>query len=317
VAGRDDEKGFGVASAKIKKVARLSSRLLEIMEAHARTYPSDAGLSDVIASALEFLESVSEHYGFSSFTDLRPQAMGGTPAESFLNLLRMIHGWMGFVFHSTAYKTRALLVDYVEGLSDTQYVRVVLAARSLVEHAAALNASYSDLRREAAHLDASSLGTEAEVIGSTASLIAIVLWYAQASRFNWVAYVRGDAEAFLTEFDKVDKSIEQTNILTLVQKLPQVEKRAAEFSYKMLCDFVHPNAASHMLTADKVVRLPDGRMRYELAYKPKSEEAYSVVLHVTSIPVRHALLLLVDQLKGIRQIRENMEIWIRRCEMSG
>jgi hypothetical protein len=57
--------------------------------------------------------------------------------------------------------------------------------------------------------------------------------------------VRGDMDEFFTAWDKVDERVKATQILTLIDKLPGEEKRAARFFYEMLCDYVHPNVGGH------------------------------------------------------------------------
>jgi hypothetical protein len=68
--------------------------------------------------------------------------------------------------------------------------------------------------------------------------------FAQVTRFNWSAMVRGDMEEFFTAWDNVQERVKATQILSLIDKMPGEEKRAARFFYEMLCDYVHPNVGA-------------------------------------------------------------------------
>jgi len=51
--------------------------------------------------------------------------------------------------------------------------------------------------------------------------------FAQVTRFNWSAMVRGDMDEFFTEWDTVEERVKAPQILTLIDKLPGEEKRSA------------------------------------------------------------------------------------------
>jgi len=81
-------------------------------------------------------------------------------------------------------------------------------------------------------------------------------------------------------------------------KLPQ-EEQGARFFYEMLCDYVHPNVASHTLVVNEVQVLNDDRISYSLAYVPDSDELLMVVLHAVSIPIKSSLTLVCNQLRSL------------------
>ena len=83
--------------------------------------------------------------------------------------------------------------------------------------------------------------------------------FAQVTRFNWGAMVRGDMDEFFTAWDSVDERVKATQILTLIDKLPSEEKRAARFFYEMLCDYVHRMSAHTRLSSARRNLCPRGK----------------------------------------------------------
>lgn len=120
-------------------------------------------------------------------------------------------------------------------------------------------------------------------------------------------------EAFYTSFSEVEEQVKATSILTLIDRLPQVEK-GARFFYEMLCDFVHPNAGSQFLQIDEISGIPGPEATYSLALRPKSEEALGVVLHIVSVPVRHSFLMIKDQLQYLFDLHERFDGLVRGYE---
>ena len=103
-------------------------------------------------------------------------------------------------------------------------------------------------------------------------------------------------------------------ILSLIDKLPGEEKRAARFFYEMLCDYVHPNVGAHTLVVDTAEPLGDGRMRWHLKREPGSDEAVSVLIHAVAIPVRHAIRILAHDVARLQQAQGYFGEWQRHCE---
>lgn len=284
------------------EVPRLNDRVRSRAEKGERDHPGDAGFIEILEDTLTYLETVPERFSFTyRHHESPPQE---ATADEFLYLV--LHGircWLGFVFYSTAYKVRHLVNDIATGLNEGDYIRCCMAARSLVEHSAVLNETYTEV---AAHTEIFSepLGTLDADFQALTEVLQISLKYAQATRFNWMAGLRGDLDTFYTSPDAESPA---THIMTLVGKLPQQEKGSALWFYKMLCDFVHPNGASHMLCADAVDHIDDDTFSYVFEYQPLSDEALGVVLHLISIPVRHSLGLIHVQLAALQGIHRVIE----------
>ena len=286
-------------------MSSLTGRIRRAALAGEHKYPGDAGFVQELDASSTFLKKMPERYSFT-YSHLERPPQGATPGEMQHLVLHAIRCWLGLLIYSTAWKTRHLVAGVTVGLSEADYFRVMSAARSLVEHSAVLHNTFDRLQppfrtlRGQTSTRASLTKADAEAL---LQIWTICLSWAQATKFNWRAGLRGD-DAFYSDPDAENTA---TNVLTLLDKLPQEEKRSARWYYSMLCDFVHPNMASHMLCADHVVRLEGETLSYDLAFRPRSEEALDVVLHVISIPIRQSLGLLRSELQALSEWHKPLE----------
>lgn len=293
---------------------RLNNQIIEVARKNATIYPNDAEFIETLKETLDFLESLPTQFNFAFHKQLKPEKMGSEQPEVFLNLLKNFYGWLGFFVYSHAYKVRHLVSDIVDGLNAHNYVRVTIGSRSVMEHSATLNYYYTKLVPNLRSLDSMDpIKNFPNYIVTIVETIKLLLQYAQSTRFNWTSYIRGDLDNFFTSWDKVEERVRQLNILTLIDKLPQEEK-GARFFYEMLCDYVHPNIASHTLIIDEVTQHGDERFSYLLRYAPNSDELLTVVLHAISIPIKSSLSLFLNQLQSLLQTLESLRGWIAKCE---
>ncbi|WP_437644272.1 hypothetical protein [Sorangium sp. So ce362] len=282
---------------------QLEPKIREIIDRVEHRYPGDAGLLAAIDLVAGTLDELPREFAFDADPDLRLATLEANRVsknEALLLVAQNLHGWLGFAVYATVFKTSELVDDVISGLNDARPLRVVTAARSLMEHAAVLNSFYRDVAQS---LDLLGSSAFRDVVRGLVEGYGIALRFAQSTRFNWAAGIAGDLDRFYDHSGSVDGGSKATNVLTLIDKLPQTVKGGTAFFYGMLCDFVHPNGASHMLTARIVMPLPGGRMRYELARPNNSDEAYEMVVHVIAIPVRESLLLLTGQLLDLEHRR--------------
>ena len=259
----------------------------------------EAGFLAALGSARAFCERQPARGSFVTRADVTARALGPDgrlPPEEAAALLRDVHGWLGILAHGLVHRTHALLDDVESGLNERRFFRALGAARALVEHGAVLNYRHAELAADVALLArAAPEGARvAALVRAHATLVALV----GQTRFGWEAGVaRGDLATFysLAPPKKSAKGAEAVSVLTLIGKLPGVEPQAAKWYYGMLCDFVHPNGPSLLLHEEEVRPLPDGRVSHTVAFRPQSPEALERVLHLLAIPVKYALLGLVDQ----------------------
>jgi hypothetical protein len=294
-------------------ITDFSDRILRLVSDHESHFPGTAGFVSAIADARTFAQSVPPSFLFTFYLKANPQAMGSDPAVVFPRLLEQTEGWLGFIVHSVAYRLGQFLDDLITGMNAARPYRSVGAARSLMELSAFVHHHTKKLVSASTTLAQAPEDFPAIIKGIIATLGA-ASHFAQVTRFNWGAMVRGDMDEFFTAWDKVDERVKATQILTLIDKLPGEEKRAARFFYEMLCDYVHPNVGAHTLVVSKAELLPEGQMRWELSREPDSDEALSVLVHAVAIPVRASIRTLLPDLEQLQCLQHYFGEWKRRCE---
>ncbi len=295
-------------------ISEFSDRTDQLLSTHEVTFPQDAGFSAAIAEARKVVESVPAAFSFAFFLNPTPAAMGSDPAVVFPRLLAETEGWLGFIVHSTAFRLAQLLDDVVTGLNQGRPYRVAGAARCLLELAAFVHQSRKLVMEAASAVLPKPPADFSAAVAGVASTLKVASRFAQVTRFNWAAMVRGDAEEFYTAWDKVEERLKATQILTLIDKLPGESKRAARFFYEMLCDFVHQNVGSHILLVSSAEAVSEGRMRWTVSREPTSDEALLLLLHVIAIPVRDSIWRLIHDMQGLQQVYGYFCEWRQHCE---
>lgn len=295
-------------------ISQFSARTQTIISEHERVLPGTAGFLSAIDDARQFCSSLSSEFTFDFHLVPNPKSMGGNVSIVFPRLLAETEGWLGCITHSTAFRLEHYLDDIVTGLNESRPYRVVNAARSLLELAAFTAENANLVTSHAKELFSQSTTEFTHVLFAILSILRAAARFAQVTRFNWDALVRGDMEELFTNWQKVDEGVKAPQILTLIDKLPSEQKRGMRFYYDMLCDFVHPNRGAHNLVIDKAKLISNNKMCWRLNLNPSSEEATSVLFHIIAIPVRQSVRLLINDLTRLQGVRTAFIDWGRRIE---
>lgn len=295
-------------------IAEFSPRALRLVLDHEAAFPGTAGFVEAIAEARKLVSSVPAELSFTFYLKPNPQTMGSDPALVFPRLLGETEGWLECIVHSVVYRLGQFLDDVITGINDARPYRAVGAARSLVELSAFVHHNAKILVAASKETSAGGTGDYRAAVKNVLLTLKTAVHFAQVTRFNWSAMARGDMDEFFTAWNKVDERVEAKQILSLIDKLPGEEKRAARFFYDMLCDYVHPNVGAHTLVVDTAEPLGDGRMRWHLNREPGSEEAVSVLIHAVAIPVRDAIRMLAQDVVRLQQAQGYFGEWKRQCE---
>ena len=216
-----------------------------------------------------------------------------------------------------AFRLGQFLDDLVTGLNSARPYRVVGTARYLLELAAFVHHSTNIVLAEVNTVFPRPPEDVPTAIKGVVGTLNEAKRFAQSTRFNWSALSRGRADEFYSGWNRVEEQAKAPQILTLIDKLPGDEKQAARFYYDLLCDFVHPNAGSHMLLMlliDGTGQAGEGKMHWELASEPSSDEALLVLVHVVAIPVRSSAYLLQDDIRNLQRAKEYISQWSRHCK---
>ena len=292
----------------------FSEQVREVAAENERLHPRDEGFLDQLKQASERLDQFDDERELVLHKQLSPDKLGDDRNEVFLNLLRNQRGWLDFFIHTHVYKVKQLVRRLEEDLNANKYLTAASASRAIVEHTASLN-YYLEKHISPLFEKLQNIDPEANFpafVQNTVELIRGLMKYAKATRFNWKSLVEGNLEKFYESWDEVDESIEQVNILTMVDKLPQ-DERGARFFYEMLSDFLHPNVGSHLLFVDDVSHSED-TVKYTLRSEPRNDELLLAFLHVVSIPVKTSLPLFVDLVGGLSDNLRELENTLDRME---
>lgn len=265
----------------------------ELVKAYESANLHDAGLVYALDLAEESLRRLPESFSFA-YRDSE-----GLPADADGEKLMFIvfHNlwcWLGFLLHSTSYRARWLINDVWGGLDEREFLRTCFAARGLLELSAVLNDAHRKLVPVLSFLSGWPSGELTPAL--TARLVEahlICIEHAKVTRFNWEAGLKGDIETLVSSPDAERPA---TNVLTLLERLPQEPAGIVAWHYKLLCDFVHPNMASQLLPSEGGSWLDEETVTLELRYRPRSVQALEYVLNAVAFPVRVALTSLTEQL---------------------
>ena len=296
-------------------ISEFSERAQQFIRAHEAAYPETEGFAAAVDDARKVIKSTPPDFAFTFYLDPNPRTMGGDSAIVFPRLLAETEGWLGFIVHSVAYRLGQFLDDLSTGINDARPYRAVGAARSLVELSAFVYHHTKIILKEANELSLEPSDSFPAAVKGIVMTLTAARHFAQVTRFNWSAMVRGDADEFFSAWDDVEERVKATQILTLIDKLPGEEKRAARFFYEMLCDYVHPNVGAHTLVVNRTEPLDNGQMTWALSREPNSDEAFSILIHAVAIPVRHAVRFLLQDLEQLRGLPLCFGQWRQRREI--
>lgn len=142
-------------------------------------------------------------------------------------------------------KLRELLTSAEVALLGGDLFVSALLLRAVMEQTASLYA-FSELLRT--HLDGLQFAElESEVL-TNQPLEQGLIQFSHGSRFNWSAFLAGDADAWAAAPEAVRDEHKQTNVLTLIDKVAKNPRYDAfRAVYALLCEYVHPNLGGHLL----------------------------------------------------------------------
>ncbi len=286
---------------------RLNKNVIIMAKEMGKLYPNDAGFVEAVNSALDFLESLPKTFEFRFNLQATPEKLGTEPPEVIENLARNVCAWQGYFIYSNAYKTHQILSAMVESLNSSKYVPAVTLARSLMEHAATIYdqgkqifSKFKDISNE---INQNKGGVSKRTIILMVETIRLCRKFGRLTRFNWRDYMKGDLESFYENWSRVEPEYLQTNVSTLIKKLPQEEKGAV-FFYNMLSDFAHPNLGSQLLVIDETYKFVENEAMYILSREPESADSLGIVIHFIASPTKHSLDVITKWIKSLKEVHE-------------
>jgi hypothetical protein len=142
-------------------------------------------------------------------------------------------------------KQKELLTSAEEALANGKLFVAALLLRALLEQTASLYAFGELLRTHLDGLQFTNLENEGII---NKQLEDGLIQFSHGSRFNWSAFLAGDADAWAAAPEAVRDEHKQTNILTLIDRISKnPQYNAFRAVYALLCEYVHPNLGGHLL----------------------------------------------------------------------
>jgi len=191
----------------------------------------------------------SDTASIHSLASIQVAAEKGTPQEACRQLLSDCYNYLKFFLYTNVFKTTKLAEGLIHSYNTQNHLVWSALARSSLEFSAVFY--YFQKKIEEFKLSGPTLS-----ISQIQGCEELMIKYAHGTRFNWQDLIQGNLEALTNSLDKDETRPPSINIITALDHLKKRDERFKDIkiAYSMLCDFVHPNMASHCA----VVEMPCG-----------------------------------------------------------
>lgn len=246
------------------------------------------------------LAVLDEYHSTTEFSLIHPaldltETLSSKRDEDFIvELLRDSLEWLNFFHQSVVARARLWANEIVGGFNDSSYARVTFATRALLELFLYTFAVYRKI--QALH-ETSKKGTPQQAIANQLETRDLLVKQARAARINW-------DDPFGPDWNTMRQELRQTNVLTLIQKLPDVEREQVERWHAILSDACHPNFGSTLFALD-FERLNDDPLTFAFSTSSASLDHLQLVVDLTSAPFCFACVQTVGFLKVIDRVRNH------------
>jgi hypothetical protein len=248
----------------------LFAKTVELSSHFDQSYLSIPAQSELGVLKSTKPEDIHKQYGIDS------------PREFILlNLLESFH------YHAV-YQIRELALSLIDALSQGRFFVAAIINRSMLEVVAinyytfrrleSHSAECLDILRSAVRTRSNKeKATQSEKYGKkTFEIITLLLDSNAATSIDWKEYLQKFDVAIETQ--EISKKL---NVLTAIQDLQKASKLPLEDSYKIMCEFVHPNAGSKMLIVNTRTNHDESMYRLTIGdNKGNSEAALFYVDHM-------------------------------------
>jgi len=163
--------------------------------------------------------------------------------EFLATLLADCEEWLKFYYFSSIYRASLYADEVVTGFNNRALLRVPLATRALFELFLYTYHVYNTLYQRHKEVKAVAPHKAHDAIAITIKERDFLMKQAAATRVNW-------DDPFGAAWHRVRDDIRQTNILSVVQKLPLAQREKVERWYALLSDACHPNYGSTLFVLD-------------------------------------------------------------------
>jgi len=266
-----------------------------------RAKASDHSIPDALDVLAHYISAQQRRIPIRPTLDLEAALSGKRDRAFIVVLLRDSLAWLRF-FHESVVARASLWTDeVVSGFNEASYARIPFATRALLE----LFLYTFDTYRRIYNLDEKARSAApSEAIAYQWETRDLLLRQARAARINW-------DDPFGPEWKAVREEVKQTNVLSLISKLPAEDRDQVERWYALLSDACHPNFGSILLSLDHD-RFNDDPLTFAFAESSASAEHLQLVLDICGAPLCFSWLQTVSFLQVIDAIRNHYGEGVRR-----
>jgi len=265
----------------------------EILSVHPREVYRDTTIPDALNSVLRYAADKQDRITESVQLDLAQRLSALRDYALLAELLREVESWLRLFYFGMLYRVTAYVGDIAAAFNERFFFRVPGATRALLELFFVLYTTY----RQVYQLRKDSKGsTDIEkAIRDEIAIRDLLLKQVRATRINW-------DNPFGGEWEQVKADCKQTNILSMIDKLPDETRELARRWYGILSDVCHPNFGSILYVMDHAsvdqatgtlafARSPGKRAQLEMTVDLVSAPlGFACIQHVSFLSVLEGLL---------------------------
>ncbi len=220
----------------------LSSEIRdEILSVRPREVYRDTTIPDALDSILHYAADKQDQITECVQFDLAQRLSGLRDHALLAELLRDVERWLRLFYFAMLYRVTAYVGDIAAAFNERVFLRVPSATRALLELFFVLYTTYRQVYQ--LKNDSKQSADIEKAIAGELAIKDLLLKQVRATRINW-------DNPFGGEWERVKADCKQTNILSMIDKLPDETRELARRWYGILSDICHPNFGSILYVMD-------------------------------------------------------------------
>ncbi len=251
-----------------------------------------------IPEALAILRKYSEAKPYN--TIIRPTLdLGSSLAKSrdytFLKLLLQdCAEWLTFFHHSVLYRSLLHADEIITGINDRAFARIPVATRALLELFLYTYTTYKYIYKMHKETKAPAPDQSKRAVVDQIKVRDYLLKQSMAARINW-------DDPFGSNWKEVRQQLHQTNVVTLLDKLPDDQRDTVKRWYALLSDACHPNFGSILFVLD-YDQMKDNPPTFAFTRASTSPTHFQLAIDLVAAPLGFSCIQLVQFLTFLEQV---------------
>jgi hypothetical protein len=264
----------------------------EILNVHPREVYQDTTVPDALDSVLNYAadkqEKMIESVRFElaqRFSRLRDEAL-------LAELMRDVESWLKIFYFAMLYRINAHVEELAGAFNDRRYLPVASATRALLELFFLLYTTYRQVFR--LNNDSKATNDISKAIQNEIAIRDLLVKQIRATRLNW-------DNPYGREWEQVQADCRQTNVQTMMDKLPDETRELVKRWYGILSDVSHPNFGSILYVMDHE-RINQASGTLAFARSPGKRAQLEMTLDLVSAPLGFACIQHVAFLSVLEKV---------------